>query len=235
MCTATWLMSGDGYELFCNRDEKRSRQPALPPTRQCCNGVAFIAPRDADAGGSWIGVNEFALSLCLLNLYPAAAPQPKFPISRGILLTSLMDCRSQAEIARRLNTILFKRFKPFLLLVLVPGRRASMHTWDGSLFSGSTEVSPPVTTSSFDPANVIEARRAKFAELQGEAYHMSRDERGGAYSVCMSRDDAQTVSFSRIAVIKERIVFTYRPVGAASPPRPGKEEIATRTSLPRHL
>lgn len=202
-------MRSDGYELFCNRDESRTRLPALPPTRQQRNGVTFVAPRDADARGSWIGVNELGLTLCLLNLYPASDAQPKLPVSRGVLLMSLLDCRSQTEVARRLNTILFKRFKPFLLLALEPGRPVSMHTWDGALFSSSTEV-PPVTTSSFDTANVIEARRAMFTQLQGEAYHLSRDPRGGAYSVCVSRDDAQTVSFSHIVVSAGQIEFRYQ-------------------------
>jgi hypothetical protein len=204
-------MNPDGYELFCNRDESRTRKPALPPTLQRRAGVRFIAPTDADAGGSWIAVNEFGLALCLLNYYPAdggprcvvAAP------SRGLLLVSLIDSRSGAEAAKKLRKTSLESYRPFLLLVLEPSKPVVQHAWDGRTLS-SADAQLPITTSSFDTANVIAARRAKFAELHGEAYHMSRDERGGAYSVCMSRDDAQTVSFSHVIVSAGEIEFRYR-------------------------
>jgi hypothetical protein len=67
MCTVTWLPRPDGYQLLCNRDERDSRQPALGPRLHEQNGVKYIAPVDGDHGGSWIGTNEFGMSLCLLN------------------------------------------------------------------------------------------------------------------------------------------------------------------------
>ena len=226
MCTATWLMNPDGYELFCNRDESRTRKTALPPSAQERNGVKFIAPRDGDFGGTWIAVNEVGLSLCLLNYYPSINDQPLTisSRSRGLLLSSLIDSGSVAEAAARLRRTSLEIFRPFLMLVLALGNPVGQHAWDGRKLS-SAKARLPVTTSSFDTANVIAARQAKFGELQGEAYHMSRDERGGAYSVCMTRDDAQTVSFSHIIVGPEEVEFEYKPLAP--------EGIATRLSLPR--
>ena len=34
MCTLSWLRSSTGYELFCNRDEARSRARAHAPERR---------------------------------------------------------------------------------------------------------------------------------------------------------------------------------------------------------
>jgi hypothetical protein len=211
MCTATWLMTGDGYELFCNRDERRTRLPALPPTLQQRDGITFIAPRDANAGGSWIGVNESGLSLCLLNFYPHRAGSPTSPVSRGVLLTSLLDARSQTEVERRLRATPLAQFKAFMLLVLEPGKPVVAHTWDGAGLHSESDAQVPVTTSSFDTEHVIEHRREMFARVQGAAYHLSRDAGGDAYSVCMSRDDAQTVSFSHVVVTSGRIEFRYSP------------------------
>ena len=67
MCTVSWLRQSNGYQLFCNRDEKRTRRPSSGPQLLVRDGVRFLAPIDADFGGTWIAVNEFGLSLVLVN------------------------------------------------------------------------------------------------------------------------------------------------------------------------
>jgi hypothetical protein len=67
MCTVSWVHQKDGYQLLSNRDEKHTRKPALAPSLRQQRQVRFLAPIDGDQGGSWIGVNQFGLSLCLLK------------------------------------------------------------------------------------------------------------------------------------------------------------------------
>jgi len=221
MCTATWLMQADSYELFCNRDESRKRRPALPPALLQRAGVNYIAPIDADAGGSWIAVNESGLSLCLLNYYPTIGQEPSTisPPSRGLLLISLINQRSPS-----VDPTALEAYRPFLLLVLAPRQEPRLWCWNGRNLESETPQMP-VTTSSFDPERVVAHRRAMFTRVQGEAYHVSHDPAGGAYSVCMTRADAQTVSFSHIIVGPEQIEFEYKSLAP--------EEIATRMSLLR--
>jgi len=221
MCTATWLMSDQGYELFFNRDERRTRKPALPPTLRELDGVKFLAPTDGDFGGSWIGVNEFGLALGLLNWYPMATAADTLSgaqqLSRGLLLISLMDQRSPDDIARVLWRKKLDAYPPFLLLILAPRLKPLLVKWDGEQVSSAINPTPPVTTSSFDTANVIRAREERFAALgrlgtrELKRFHFSRDPNGDAYSVCMSRPDAQTVSFSHVIVTADRIEFSYSP------------------------
>ncbi len=206
-------MNPDGYELFCNRDESKARKHALPPLVQQSAGVKYVAPRDGDFGGSWIAVSELGLSLCLLNYYPAAAPPPEKQVSRGLLLISLVDKRSPGDVAQSLSTTRLKDYRAFLLLVLGPRATPLFLKWDGKDLSIESDSALPVTTSSFDTEHVVERRRAMFMQLQGEPYHLSRDPEGGAYSVCMTRNDAQTVSFSHVIVSGERIEFCYRARG----------------------
>jgi hypothetical protein len=218
MCTASWLTWSDGYELFCNRDELKTRRPARPPAIQRRNGVSYIAPTDAEAGGSWIAVNEFGLTLCLLNHYPAVAAvagptgtQP--PTSRGRLLISLTDRRSADEVAAAVEGTDLHCYRPFRLLAMQARAAPVLLTWDGAGLARDSSPSSPVTTSSFDPANVIRARRERFAVLDRldagslRRLHLSA---GDAYAVCMSREDAETVSFSHVSVEGERIEFEYR-------------------------
>ena len=102
MCTLTWLRSGEGYELFFNRDEARTRLPALPPRVQRRDGVEFLSPLDADAGGTWLGVNAYGLTVGLLN-GRADAPAPAAPRSRGLLVLDLLDAARSADVERRLQ------------------------------------------------------------------------------------------------------------------------------------
>jgi len=46
MCTVSWIHDSDGYEVLCNRDEKLTRQPALPPQIRERDGIRYLAPVD---------------------------------------------------------------------------------------------------------------------------------------------------------------------------------------------
>ena len=70
MCTATWIAEEDGYELFFNRDELLTRGRERPPKNRVSGGVRYVAPSDSDSGGTWIGVNDRGVTLCILNYYP---------------------------------------------------------------------------------------------------------------------------------------------------------------------
>jgi uncharacterized protein with NRDE domain len=92
MCTVSWIHQDGGYQLLCNRDERCARKPALPPRLQGRGEVRFIAPVDGEHGGSWIGVNQFGLSLCLLNRYQDRERETTEPmVSRGLVLLELLD------------------------------------------------------------------------------------------------------------------------------------------------
>ncbi|MCI0665415.1 MAG: NRDE family protein [Acidobacteria bacterium] len=220
MCTVSWIHEEGGYQLFSNRDEKHTRKPALPPSvREKCS-VRFIAPIDGDQRGSWIGVNRFGLSLCLLNRYQDESTPFKPDLSytsRGLLLIELIDCRSQAQARIRIGDMDLMRFRPFTLLVLEPGHPALLFHWTRRerLIVNDGEAEMPLISSSHDLPGVISSRRQIFRGLirtSGNVdanllhtFHSSHFPEASAYSTCMHRDDARTVSFSRARVSRERI------------------------------
>lgn len=69
MCAVTWSAYSDGYDLFFNRDEAKSRGKARPPKVFKRQGVRYIARIDSDAGSTWLAVNEYDLSIALANSY----------------------------------------------------------------------------------------------------------------------------------------------------------------------
>ena len=67
MCTLTIVPHEDGFQLGCNRDERLSRVPAMPPRVHLVGEVVAAFPTDAQGGGTWIGVNEHGLTIGILN------------------------------------------------------------------------------------------------------------------------------------------------------------------------
>jgi hypothetical protein len=222
MCSVTWLREADGYQLFFNRDEKKTRRPAVPPARFDTGGVRHIHPVDGTAGGTWIGVNEFGLAVCLLNHHPHPAPgaPPPPPISRGHLPPMLLDARSAGEVMDRLMTFDLAAYRPFILLALdAASAPRALVSESGARRQLDVRGEPFLTTSSFQSSEVAAARRNEFARcFAGTSaitaprlmeFHRSHAPEAGPYSVCMHREDAQTVSFSHLVVNAGEVRLAY--------------------------
>ena len=224
----SWQRDGDGagYDLFFNRDEKRSRRPAEPPVVRRVGSTAVLAPRDGEAGGSWLTTNEHGLTLALLNGYlggdAAAAPASGQWTSRGRLVMELSDCSTVPELVGRLKTLGLATFRSFHLAAF-DRRTAVLATWrDGTLeHVDERSFSAPLISSSFRFGEVSESRRARYRETLDAAggsrieaalaYHRSHCPERGAYSPCMHREDARTVSFTWVRVDDARVQMRYVP------------------------
>jgi uncharacterized protein with NRDE domain len=223
MCTVTWLHEPGGYHVLFNRDEKVARAAARPPERRLCGRVRFLAPIDGRAGGSWLAVNERGLALGLLNHYPAESEAKTGKISRGLLVTSLMDAGDATAVERALRGLDLAEYSPFLMIAVDARPGPACFTWDGTDFAARqlTDADRPLTTSSYRSKAVVAARRATFERMVAEEgavsvplltrYHASRNPKGDAFSVFMKRTDAETVSFSRVYVTSAGIRFFYAP------------------------
>jgi hypothetical protein len=224
MCTVSWIRQAGGYLLFCNRDEKHTRRVAIPPAvRERC-GVRFIAPLDGAYGGTWIGVNQLGHSLCLLNRYqdePVPSLEGEGYLSRGLLLVELIDCRTRSQTQSRIEQINLAHFRPFTLLMLEPERPSLLTHWTGKELLSETdgESAMPLTSSSHDLTGVSSTRRRHFNSLLMESgkvdarlldkFHSSHFPTASAYSTCMHRNDARTVSLSKVNVSRDGIEFFY--------------------------
>ena len=85
--------------LAANRDEFYRRPAAAPALRLGGRGrAAFFAPRDEEAGGTWIGLNSASAVAALTNrsLLPPAAGAP----SRGLLCVRALEAGRASAMAR---------------------------------------------------------------------------------------------------------------------------------------
>lgn len=224
VCTVSWFHHNDGYQLFCNRDERLTRKSALPPRLRGRENVKFIAPEDGDYRGTWIGVNQFGLSLCLLNRYQDNFDSTSVYTSRGLLVMDLLNSHSRFDVESRIENANLSRFQPFTLVALEPKQDCLLIDWTGRerLIPSDAASYIPLVSSSYDFAGAEQSRRSLLNQLKAEsgeinsdllsAFHASHWPARGPYSPCMHRADAETVSFSRITVTGENIEFWYHPL-----------------------
>lgn len=223
----TWHDQPGGYRMFFNRDERRERKPATPPAVLRRGDTRFVAPLDGDFGGTWIAVNEFGLSVCLLNGFPPAGavtvPDRHDYTSRGQLTLTLIESPTAQRAAGLLREIELEPYRPFVLFVIEPGDGGVLAEWSGSsLQIADGRPLQPIVSSSFFTEEVRRNRVAVFGQLQEQsgapsspalhlAYHRSHLPDRGPHSPCMHRPDASTVSFAHIHVTETAVCFDYVP------------------------
>jgi uncharacterized protein with NRDE domain len=103
-----------GLLVAANRDEYLER-PAEPPTLRQFGTQRGLAPRDARAGGTWLGVNQAGVFAALTNR-PNPRPDPARR-SRGLLVADVLAAGSAVEAAARLGTLAADAYNPFNLFV----------------------------------------------------------------------------------------------------------------------
>ena len=217
MCTVSWVHNNRGYQLLCNRDEKLTRKPAIAPRLAVRDGIGALAPIDGDFGGSWIGVNEFGVSVCLLNganLTEREHHSPLEPRSRGLFLLELLPLASVTAICERVREDDLAAFPPFTVVALETGRPTALIEWSGLRKSVHVQAGQHsmLTSSSFDTETVRKRRQHEYARAtQPLEFHYSHGSSASAYSPCMHRPDATTVSFSWIRVSELVATFYYAP------------------------
>ncbi len=247
MCTVSFVpgLAGGGFVLATNRDESHRRGPARPPSVFERAGRRIIAPRDADAGGTWVAGDDHGHVLCLLNGDgPGASPPRADAPSRGLLVLELMHDPRPAAVRAWLEQRAASdelNYRAFKLLVAAPGEGhqpagVARIDWDGATLSGCELDGASVAISStFEREAVSHRRSVAFADFvrglnataEGDgggldAHRLSRavtawhaghtpgEPQGDAYSVCMHREDARTVSCTVITVSAARVAVDYQ-------------------------
>src|SRR5271157_300900 len=116
MCTlAIYFRAFADYPVVvaANRDEFLAR-PALPPTTLAEN-PHVVGGKDLQAGGTWLGINEYGLVAGLLNRRSDKAdPAAR---SRGLLCLDALRCRTADEAASLVRAQRGSEYNPFNLLV----------------------------------------------------------------------------------------------------------------------
>ena len=223
MCTLTWVKQDSSYEIFFNRDELLTRQEEIPPSLHKKDRVQFLAPVDPQGQGTWVGVNDRGVTLCLANMYPSRRIEGKHYKSRGQLLWSLLANPSLRDVIDQLKGQDLKEFLEFRIVGFSLREKICILQFNEGELKINTDAEDcyPITSSSFQSQVVQDGREKHFEEIVGRSrkltaeildnYQKSTYPTLSAYSVCMKRDNACTKSYSRIKVDEKEIIFTYQP------------------------
>ncbi|WP_394208877.1 NRDE family protein [Enterovibrio calviensis] len=220
MCTVSWLLHESGYDVFFNRDEQKGRAIAFSPQLFAHRSTAFMMPVDPDGGGTWMATNQHGLSLCLLNYYQGDIPELPL-ISRGLLVKMLAPSAMVSDVVATLNTLHLGSYAPFTLLVFAPDLSSRQghviaFQWDGHVLTQRPSIEPMIS-SSVAFTEVMQARRQAHTVIltaprsveKAWEFHRSHVPEAGYKSVCMHRDDANTVSFTHLKVTPEQVEMVY--------------------------
>jgi len=220
----TWFVTDDGYELFFNRDELISRSraelPGIHGTNSAqSNGLSYISPTDADAGGTWIAVNELGVTVSLLNHYQYEQIETyKRWTSRGEIVRQFAATHDLRLAERQFLQLELKDYRAFRMFIIERSGQNKLFVWDGHKSRIEHNVTTPKSSSSADAKNVKAQRKQLFKDLQladrkdTQAYlnyHSSHIPDKPKESVCMHRDDANTVSLSVVKVDSVSVSFMY--------------------------
>jgi hypothetical protein len=244
MCTVAFVpLPEGGYLLGHNRDERPARAPGQPPRLLEGARCRALAPRDPDAGGTWITVNAAGVTVCVLNAAEGNPRRlPAEPRSRGLIVRDLAcvggvdGARLWLEEAREV----LAWTRAFHLVAVEPARRPSGHArvarfrWDGQEADWEASDGPALFVSSLlQPAQVERERSARWHARTEEgpldaaalaAFLATHEPARGPLSVCMHREGAGTVSRTLVEVTAEAAVMRYLP----GPPCLGAAEVEAR-------
>jgi hypothetical protein len=222
-----------------NRDEQRSRPTALFPRIQRFGDGQAILPIDPLSGGTWIGVNDQGMAMGVLNVNRQyAVPRRRKRQSRGLLIPHLLECSTLEEVRERAREISPNDYPPFRLVGIADGEVVEFYS-DGQSMR-QVEIGlltdPRFFTSSGLGDHLVEGPRWSLFQsffdakgdcrVQQEAFHRHSWPGRTQLSVCMSRADARTVSFTTIDLGEMFSTLEYRP---GSPDEPCE---AVRCTLP---
>ena len=226
MCTLTlaWRAFGDApVALAANRDEALDRRAEPPAVRDPVDddGVRYVAPRDAEAGGTWIGLSASGVAVAVTNRWLDADREGDR--SRGLLVRDCLEADSAEAAVRAVERDLETRSYDGFNLVLADAVAAFRLSYDGGLavarldpgvhvvgnvggvVNGVERFAVPDRRREFGAERVDSARRIA-AELVPDPGETSEAWLGRAsgvladheYGACLHGDGFGTRSFTRI-------------------------------------
>jgi hypothetical protein len=212
MCTLSLSPEDSGFFLVMNRDEQRSRVTAHPPRPRRLGERTVLHPSEP-GGGTWIGINDSGTVFALLNWYSVPVRPLTQLRSRGTIVPALLTESDPHRAGHRLAALGLELFQPFRVVGIFPSEASGAireWRWNGASLVARDhpwKLGHWISSGADEPGAERERRlcfqRHASAPDHGtltwlERLHASHEPDAGCYSICVHRDDAVTVSQTRI-------------------------------------
>jgi hypothetical protein len=221
MCTVSFIARKNGYALAMNRDEKLARVSGLPPKLRKVDGCAVLCPSEP-GGGTWIALNDSGATLALINWYSVNAQVQGDAVSRGEIVNSVSAAGGKERVASTLARLPLAKINPFRLIGIFPATK-EIFEWRWDLNKLVCKAHPwkqrQWISSGFDEPKAQRIRGNTFRRAHAQLHtdninwvrrlHRSHLPGVGAFSTCMHRSDAATVSYTEITLSFHRATMRY--------------------------
>lgn len=221
MCTVTFLpRSNDDFVLTSNRDEAPGRD-TFPPKTFVEDGVELLYPKDAVAGGTWIGVSQKQRAVTLMNGgFTNHQRKPFYRKSRGLVVKDFMKSDNFIDEAATYD---FNEIEPFTAILVDwnTGLRLFQLVWDSSkIHFTEMPLAPRIWSSApLYPEDIKKKREQWFSEFLFETvkpsneellhFHKTAGEGNPMSDLIMDRGFIKTKSISQIIGNKNRVLMRY--------------------------
>lgn len=222
MCTVTFWPRRHGFRVAMNRDEQWTRPESRPPSISSTGGRRTLLPSEP-GGGTWIGARDDGTAFALVNWYSCPAPALLKPASRGQVVPLLLSQGTAEGTCAPLEQLCRAGLRPFRVMGFLPRlMRIKEWRWDGQTLAETIHPWAPGQwiSSGLNEAEAIRIRSGEFARRRQEpaagrlawlrSLHTSHSPERGAFSHCVHRADAGTVSYTEITVGKRQLAMYHR-------------------------
>lgn len=220
MCTVTYIPLGNKILLTSNRDEKGIRKKAIPPEISAGNNTKLLFPKDAQAGGTWIGASESGTLMVLLNGgFIKHEPAAAYRKSRGMIFLDVLSETKALPAFKRINLL---GIEPFTLIIWEDGMLYECR-WSGEeKYIREMDIHQPHIWSSVTlyTSEIIQRREQWFKNwLQQHPqpsaadirrFHLFGGEGDQENDICMNRNNTMfTVSITNMECNYKQVVMRY--------------------------
>ncbi|CAM4160677.1 NRDE family protein [Gillisia limnaea] len=134
MCTISLVFNSEentGFILTSNRDEAPGRE-TISPDFYTVNNTRLLFPKDAVAGGTWIGVSANKRVVCLMNGgFEKHIRASNYRVSRGVVVKDILAAEDPLL---EINSYNFQGIEPFTLILADWKQELLFYelVWDGN-------------------------------------------------------------------------------------------------------
>jgi hypothetical protein len=224
VCTLTIYSGKKRCVVTMNRDELRTRKESGLLHSHSGTHARLHYPVDVASGGTWFGVNNRGVILCLLNRYEA--PQREGARSRGDIVPRALEQGGFDKVADWLQKLDASPYNPFDAF-LVTRKKIMRFSWDGyrysvdspeprhwTLFSSSGLMTEEVTAfrqSFFRAWSQEIGKKLTDADEILRGFHLIQIDGMETHSVLMERERSHTKSVIQAVLEGKSLKLRYFP------------------------
>lgn len=219
MCTVTFVPVSDGFVITSNRDEKITRDRALPPQKHSFQETEITFPKDQKAGGTWIAFTKNKVIVLLNGGQEKHVARPSYRKSRGIIALEIIASSNSLSYWNNLDLI---DIEPFTIVFFEENQLYQLQ-WNEhekscqKLSNTQSHIWSSVTLYSEE---MRLSRKNWFQEFLSQHktisaqnllhFHQHTETENKEYGLQINRkNNLKTVSISQCVISKKDIKMTY--------------------------